>query len=304
MIRVVGLTKSYGDLEVLRGVSFVAPPGVVTGFLGPNGAGKSTTLRILTGLTRADSGTAQVLGRPYADLGRPGRRVGVLLDSSAFHPGRTGRDTLRGAARMMQLPMTRVEECLDLTGLDERAARSRVGTYSLGMRQRLGLAHALLGEPEVLVLDEPVNGLDPAGIRWLRELLAAVAAGGGTVLLSSHLLSEVARIAHRVVVIRHGRVVAEGSPTEMAGAPRTRVSSDDAQSLAEALTHAGLAWEPVAGGGGCVVAADPRDVSRLCLGSGIVLSELSSTSVTDLEDLVVSGTGRQPTPQLHQEVLP
>jgi ABC-2 type transport system ATP-binding protein len=209
MIRIEHLTKRYGRRLVVDDASFTCPPGSITGFLGPNGAGKSTTLRVLTGLATPTAGQATVCGARYAELPNPGRTVGVLLDAAAQHPGRTGLETLRLATRLLGLPQQRAEEMLHAVGLGD-AGRRRVGAYSLGMRQRLGIGVALLGEPSVLVLDEPANGMDPAGIRWLRDLLREFAAAGGTVLLSSHLLAEVQSTADRLVVITGGRVVAEG----------------------------------------------------------------------------------------------
>ena len=211
MIALRKVTKRYGPVVALDDVSFEALPGRVTGFLGPNGAGKSTAMRVAVGLTRPTSGAATVLGRPYAALPNPGRHVGVLLDASAQHVGRTGREVLTLSAQLMGLPARRVDEVLELVGLTPSEARRRTRGYSLGMRQRLGIAHALLGDPRVLILDEPANGLDPAGIRWMRELLRGFADGGGTVLLSSHLLAEVERVADDLVVIGHGRIVAAGS---------------------------------------------------------------------------------------------
>jgi ABC-2 type transport system ATP-binding protein len=210
MITATSLTKRYGATTVVDDVSFTCPPGTVTGFLGPNGAGKSTTLRMLVGLSRPDSGTATVAGIPFSRLVNPGRVVGVMLDASAQHGGRTGRETLIVSAETMAVDRRRVEEMLDLVGLDSAAAARRVGKYSLGMRQRLGLAQAMLGDPDVLVLDEPANGLDPDGIRWMRDLLRRFADGGGTVLLSSHLLGEISAVADRLVVITGGSVRATG----------------------------------------------------------------------------------------------
>ena len=201
MIELLELTKRYGEHLAVDHVSFTALPGRVTGFLGPNGAGKSTSLRILAGLTPATTGTATVLGRRYADLPDPGREIGVLLDASAQHAGRTGREVLRVAQETMGLPPARVEDMLHLVSLSDDEAKRRVRDYSLGMRQRLGPATALLGDPAVLVLDEPANGLDPAGIRWMRDLLRGHAERGGTVLLSSHLLHEIEVIADDIVVM-------------------------------------------------------------------------------------------------------
>jgi len=215
MIEVSHLSRRYGDRLAVHDVSFRCEPGTVTGFVGPNGAGKSTTLRMICGLSRPTSGQALVCGVPYRRLGNPGRQVGVLLDASAQHAGRTGREVLALSARLLGVPTARVDGLLDLVGLSG-AARTRVRGYSLGMRQRLGVAHALLGEPPVLVLDEPSTGLDPAGIRWMRDLLRGHADRGGTVLLSSHLLAEVDRTADRLVVIAAGRVVAQGGRAELA----------------------------------------------------------------------------------------
>jgi ABC-2 type transport system ATP-binding protein len=184
MITIDSVTKTYGGFTAVNEVTFTAAPGRVTGFLGPNGAGKSTTLRILTGLTPPTTGTAHVFGRPFTELPNPALEVGVLLDASAQHAGRTGREILKVSQQMMGLPSARVDELLDLVGLTPSEARRRVRDYSLGMRQRLGIAHALLGDPAVLILDEPANGLDPAGIRWMRDLLRGYADRGATVLLS------------------------------------------------------------------------------------------------------------------------
>ncbi|GAB3160784.1 hypothetical protein GCM10027059_09490 [Myceligenerans halotolerans] len=211
MITANHLTRRYGDFTAVGNVTFEARPGLVTGFLGPNGAGKSTTMRMLCGLTPVTSGTAHVLGMPFRELTNPGRRVGVLLDASAQHAGRTGREALTVSAMLMGIGRRRVGEVLDLVGLTPKEADRRVKGYSLGMRQRLGIANALLGDPEVLILDEPANGLDPAGIRWMRDLLADFARSGGTVLLSSHLLHEVEKVADEIVVIGNGRIVAQGS---------------------------------------------------------------------------------------------
>ncbi len=210
MIEFSHLTVTYPGVTALADVSFGVAQGTVTGFLGPNGAGKSTAMRVLLGMAQADAGTALIAGRPYAALPHPGRVVGGLLDADAFHPGRTGRESLRLACWTMGLPATRADEALDEVGL-AGAARRRVGAYSLGMRQRLGLAQALLGDPVALVLDEPANGLDPQGQRWLGDLLRARAARGCAVLLSSHALAEVERLADHVVVIASGRVRADAS---------------------------------------------------------------------------------------------
>jgi ABC-2 type transport system ATP-binding protein len=208
------LTKRYGDLVAVDGVTFALEPGTVTGFLGPNGAGKTTTLRLLLGLAEPTSGKALVFGRSYRELEQPIRRVGAVLESTDFHPSRSGRDHLRALALAAGLPLGRVEEVLELVELSS-VARRRVKTYSLGMRQRLGLAAALLGDPELLILDEPANGLDPAGVRWLRTFLQSFAAQGRTVLVSSHLLAEVAQTVDRILIIDHGRLRARGRLEEL-----------------------------------------------------------------------------------------
>ncbi len=208
------LTKHYGEVLAVDGVSFSLAPGTVTGFLGPNGAGKTTTLRMLLGLAEPTAGEALVFGRRYRELDRPIRRVGAVLESTDYHPSRSGRNHLRCLALAAELPLSRVEEVLELVEL-RGAADRRVRTYSLGMRQRLGVAAALLGGPELLVLDEPANGLDPAGVRWLRTFLQTLAAEGRTVLVSSHLLAEVAQTVDHVVIIDHGRLLANGRLDEL-----------------------------------------------------------------------------------------
>lgn len=211
MITVTHLTKRFGRVTAVDDASFSALPGRVTGLLGPNGSGKTTTLRTLVGLVRPTSGSATIAGRPYASLPNPGRNVGTMLDADALHAGRTGREELRLAAGLLGLPASRVDDVLEIVGLTAAEARRRTRTYSLGMRQRLGLGLALLGDPEVVVLDEPANGLDPMGIRWMRTLLRDFASEGRTVLLSSHLLTEMQTVCDDVVVIGHGRVLAQGT---------------------------------------------------------------------------------------------
>jgi ABC-2 type transport system ATP-binding protein len=219
-IAVREVTKRFGDVTAVDGLSFSVRPGVVTGFLGPNGAGKSTTLRIVLGLVRPDEGSATVLGLPYASLAEPTRTVGAVLEAQSFNPLRSGRNHLRVLAHASGIPPTRVDEALDLVGLSG-AARRRAGRYSLGMRQRLGLAGALLGDPRVLILDEPANGLDPQGIRWLRDFLRGFAGHGNAVLVSSHLLSEMAQLADEVVVINRGRLVRQAPLAELTNGTRT-----------------------------------------------------------------------------------
>ena len=218
VVSAIGLTKRFGDLTAVSDLSFELEAGSVTGFLGPNGAGKTTTLRMLLGLARPTRGQALVFGRPFAELEQPAARVGAVLEASDLHPGRTGRDHLRVLARAAAVPESRVDEVLalvDLTGAAER----RAGGYSLGMRQRLALAAALLGDPELLVLDEPANGLDPEGVRWLRDFLRAFAARGGTVLVSSHHLAEIEQTVDRVVIIDQGRLVVESTLEELGTEP-------------------------------------------------------------------------------------
>jgi ABC-2 type transport system ATP-binding protein len=214
------LTKHYGDVVAVDGVTFSLQPGTVTGFLGPNGAGKTTTLRLLLGLAEPSGGEALVFGRRYRELEQPIRRVGAVLESTDFHPSRSGRDHLRTLALAARLQMSRIDEVLKQVGLGDAADR-RVKSYSLGMRQRLGLAAALLGDPELLVLDEPANGLDPAGVHWLRGFLQTLAAQGRTVLISSHLLAEVAQTVDQILVIDHGRLLASGRLDDIAGNGRT-----------------------------------------------------------------------------------
>ncbi|TMM12889.1 MAG: ATP-binding cassette domain-containing protein [Actinobacteria bacterium] len=220
VVAVTSLTKRFGAFVAVDDLTFALEAGTVTGFLGPNGAGKTTTLRVLLGLAEPTAGRALVFGRPYQELEQPARLAGAVLESNDFHPGRSGRDHLRVLALAADIPPSRVDEVLDLVGLVAPAAR-QVKTYSLGMRQRLGLAAALLGEPELLVLDEPANGLDPAGVHWLRTFLRSFADGGGTVLVASHALAEVAQTVDRVLIIDGGRLVASTSLEELAGRGQT-----------------------------------------------------------------------------------
>ena len=215
MIEAEQLTKRFGGRAVVDDVTFRCEPGTVTGFLGPNGAGKTTTMRMICGFSTPDSGRAGVLGGEYRRLPNPGRRVGVLLDASAQHGGRRGREALAISAQTMGVDEKRVDDLLGLVGLEKSAARKRVRQYSLGMRQRLGIANALIGEPEVLILDEPANGLDPQGMRWMRALLRDFADRGGTALLSSHLLHEVEAVADQIVIIAGGRIATAGTREEL-----------------------------------------------------------------------------------------
>jgi ABC-2 type transport system ATP-binding protein len=307
MIETEALTKRLGGRTVVADVGFACEPGTVTGFLGPNGAGKSTTMRMLAGLAEPDSGEARVLGVRYRDLPNPGRRVGILLDASAQHTGRRGREALAVSARTMGVPVQRVDTLLELVGLDEPAARRRVGQYSLGMRQRLGLAHALLGDPEVLILDEPANGLDPEGMRWMRGLLRDFADRGGTVLLSSHLLSEVEAVADRMLIIGGGRIRAQGTREELLTRSGTIVEADDLDALDAALHRAGVSTHP-AGGDRRLVEAEPEVVARAALANGIVLRRLAPADDAGLErlffELTAPGASASPprTDPIHPEL--
>ncbi|WP_347352993.1 ATP-binding cassette domain-containing protein [Intrasporangium sp.] len=289
MITVDRLTKRYGGFTAVDDVSFEVRPGQVTGFLGPNGAGKTTAMRIMAGLTPATSGTATVLGRPYASLPNPGRYVGTLLDASAQHAGRTGREVLTLGAVFMGVDRRRVDTMLDLVGLTGTEAGRRVRNYSLGMRQRLGIAHALLGDPEVLILDEPANGLDPAGIRWMRDLLRGYADRGGTVLLSSHLLNEIERVADELIVIGHGRIVAQGTKGQLLAGAGTFVRSVDDAALARALADATVTARQLATGG-LQVEADPVDVGRVAAATAIALVELRAGDSRGLEEMFLELT--------------
>ncbi|TCO47528.1 ABC-2 type transport system ATP-binding protein [Kribbella antiqua] len=283
MITVENLTKRYGGTTAVQDVSFTVQPGSITGFLGPNGAGKSTTLRMLTGLTPPTSGTATITGKRYADLPNPGRVVGVMLDAAAQHPGRTGRETLLLNASLLGVPKGRVDEMLEAVGLTS-AAKRRVGQYSLGMRQRLGIASALLGDPAVLILDEPANGMDPEGIRWMRGLLQDFAARGGTVILSSHLLGEVQATVDRLVVIGGGRIVANGALEELLAGSGTLVRGLDPIGLNQALTAAGLRLEPLQDGA-LRVDATAEQVGRAAAAAGQILIELRQSDGAGLEEL-------------------
>jgi len=293
MIEVNELTKRYGDQLAVSGVSFSCEPGTVTGFLGPNGAGKSTTLRMICGLTPPSHGTATVAGVPFRSLPNPGRRVGVLLDASAQHAGRTGRETLALSARLLGVAPARVGEVLQLVGLSA-AAGKRVRQYSLGMRQRLGIAQALLADPAVLILDEPANGLDPEGIRWMRDLLRSHADRGGTVLLSSHLLHEVEVVADRLVVIAGGTVRAQGSKQDLlAGSSGVLVRAADRGALEAALTSAGIGFSPTADGA-LVARAEPAEVGIAVAEARVALLELRAASDGRLEELFLALTRQDP----------
>jgi ABC-2 type transport system ATP-binding protein len=298
MITVEHLSKRYGSHPAVDDVSFTCEPGTVTGFLGPNGAGKSTTMRMICGLTPPTSGTATVDGQAYRRLGNPGRRIGVLLDASAQHAGRTGREVLTLAALTMGVDKRRVEESLDRVGLNSTAAKRRVRAYSLGMRQRLGLAYAMLGDPGILILDEPANGLDPEGIYWMRGLLRDFADAGGTVLLSSHLLREVEAVADRLVVrgggpglvvLGGGGVGAQGAKADLLAESGTVVRALDMAALEVVLRRIGVPGTATTDGG-VVVQTDAETIGRAAADAGLVLLELRPAGSGALEQMFLTLT--------------
>ncbi|WP_232666179.1 ABC transporter ATP-binding protein [Pseudonocardia sp. TRM90224] len=279
MISARGLTKRYGDVLAVDDLSFDVRPGAVTGFLGANGAGKSTTMRMVLGLDTPTSGSVTVAGRAYRDLDAPARQVGALLDPGCIHPGRSARNHLRWMADAAGISRARVDEVLDQVGVAHAADR-RVGEFSLGMRQRVGIAGALLGDPAVLILDEPLNGLDPEGIRWVRSLLKDLAAEGRTVFVSSHLMNEMEQTAERVVVIGHGRLIDAVDVAELRGrAAAVRVAAADPEGLpllAEALRRSGASVTDGADADAIDVrGTTPDAIGRLALQSGVALRELS-----------------------------
>ncbi|MFI0983306.1 ATP-binding cassette domain-containing protein [Streptomyces sp. NPDC021093] len=293
MIQLRSLTKRHQALTAVDSLTCDIRPGAVTGFLGPNGAGKSTTMRMILGLDRPTSGTATVAGRRCADFPDPLREVGALLDAGAVHGGRTARDNLLHLAQSNRIPARRVDEVLGLVGLDAVAGR-RLKGFSLGMRQRLGIAGALLGDPSVLVLDEPVNGLDPEGIHWIRHLLRGLAAEGRTVLISSHLMSEVALSADHLVVIGKGRLLADlpmAEFVERSSVGTVRVTTPRPADLSALLDRAGIAHEEVADTPGAfeVHGARAATVGDLAAGAGVALHELR-TRRASLEDAYLSMT--------------
>ncbi|HEX8207033.1 MAG TPA: ATP-binding cassette domain-containing protein [Solirubrobacteraceae bacterium] len=290
-IEIDGLVKSFGGVEAVRGLSFSVEPGRVTGFLGPNGAGKSTTLKALLGLVQPSAGSATFGGRLYGDLDDPSATVGAVLEDASFHPGRTGRNHLRVLAAAGGHPASRVDEVLAFVGLAEAAGR-RVKGYSMGMRQRLAIAAALLGDPRVLVLDEPANGLDPPAIRWLRDFLRRLAAEGRTVLVSSHLLAEVAQGVDDVVVIARGELRARGTLEEVlgGGAVATVVRSADDTRLASALEERGLRIERSRPDELVVHGAAPEVVGEVALEQRVALAHLVAQA-RSLEDAFLELTG-------------
>ena len=294
VIEVEHLTKRFGDVLAVDDVSFALQPGTITGFLGPNGAGKTTTLRMIVDLVRPTRGAARILGGPYRDLARPWTRVGALLDASGFHPGRSGRNALRVVARASRIPDVRVEEVLDMVELSAAAGRAVKG-YSTGMRQRLALACVLLGDPEVLLLDEPANGLDPEGMRWLRTFLRRRVADGGTVLVSSHVLAEVEQTVDDVLIISKGRIMAQGPVARLAGGVGAvvRCRTPQAERLQELLVARGAAVNRL-DAALAIRGPGAATVGQLALDNGIVLHELL-TEQPSLEDLFlqIAGTRRE-----------
>ncbi|MER7170331.1 ABC transporter ATP-binding protein [Streptomyces mesophilus] len=291
-VQVRGLHKRFGPVTALDGLSFTVTPGQVTGFVGPNGAGKSTTMRIMLGLDAADDGEALIGGRRYHALRTPLHEVGAMLDAAAVHPSRRGRDHLLWLAHSHRIPVRRVDEVLELVGLAS-AARRRAGGYSLGMRQRLGIASALLGDPPVLLFDEPVNGLDPEGIRWIRGFLRSLAREGRTVLVSSHLMSELEDSADHLVVIGRGRVIADTSVRELLAAASADRVALRTSARTEAMTVLAAAGATVAATGRetlTVSGPDAEKVVRLLSGAGVPFSEISAHRAT-LEEAYMELTG-------------
>ena len=293
-IEATALTKRFGSTVAVDGLTFSVPHGSVTGFLGPNGAGKTTTMRMVLGLAHPTSGSSRVLGRPYEELERPLASVGAALETTGFHPGRTARSHLRVMCVEGQIPTDRVDPVLERTGMSAFAS-VKVGEYSLGMRQRLAFAAALLGDPSVLVLDEPANGLDPAGVAWLRGFLRRFADDGGAVLVSSHLLTEVAEVADRVVVIDRGRLLAEDSVAALvnAGGESVIVRTPDATSLTSTVRDAGGTVQESADGTLSIRGVPIERIGELAANGGIVLHELRRETAT-LEQAFLALTTPEP----------
>ena len=296
-VEIRGLSKRYGQTLAVDDLSFTVEPGRIVGFLGPNGAGKTTTLRALLGLIVPTAGSATVEGRPFAELEDPARTVGAVLDGGMLHPGRSGRNHLRMLARSAGIPASRADELLETVGLG-KAARRRAGGYSLGMRQRLGLAAALLGDPRVLILDEPANGLDPQGIRWLRDFLRSLAAEGRAILVSSHVLAEVAQTAHEVVVISRGRSVAQAPLAELLAGRGggMRIAGPDAARLAGLLREGGTQVDEAGEGAFAVHGLEGEAIGRAIAEHQTVISELSPIG-SSLEDVFFELTGEESAPE-------
>ena len=292
-VEVDGLTKRFGSFTAVDDLSFSVEPGRVTGFLGPNGSGKTTTLRMILGLVRPTAGSSTIGGQAYRSLPNPQQVVGAALEATSFHPGRSGRDHLRVLAAAGGVEDSRVDELLELTGIPA-AARKRAGSYSMGMRQRLGLAAALLGDPDVLILDEPANGLDPEGIRWLRGFLRHLASEGRTILVSSHLLQEIEQTVDDVVILANGKLVKEGTVGDLRGAATSLVRTTDADTLIGALRVADVPAKLQDDGGVVAETEDLRLVGDVALRAGVPVHELRPLAA-DLEQLFFSlteGTNR------------
>jgi ABC-2 type transport system ATP-binding protein len=292
-ITIQGLTKRFGQVVAVDGLSFEVDQGTVVGFLGPNGAGKTTTLRMLLGLVTPTAGSARIDGRPYRELAEPVRHVGAVLEASSFHPGRSARNHLRVAATAAGLPLARADQVLEQVALTQ-AAHRRVGGFSLGMRQRLGLATALLGDPQILVLDEPANGLDPQGVHWLRGLLRQLADQGRTVLVSSHVLAEVAQTVDQVVIIASGRLVTQSTLAALTA--RTdqlvRVRTPQAETLRSLLAARGIQADPDGADQLLAVGTTTETVGQAAAAAGIVLYEMAAERC-NLEDVFLQLTSQQ-----------
>ena len=290
MIELRALTKTYGAHRAVDELTFTAPAGKVTGFLGPNGAGKTTTIRCLLGLAEPTSGEAFIAGRRYRDLEHPRHQVGALLESTGFHPARTGRNHLRVIARAARFDTARIASLLEVVGLGTAADR-RVGGYSLGMRQRLGLAAAMLGDPEVIVLDEPANGLDPTGVAWIRRLLRVWADEGRTVMVSSHLLAEVAQVIDQVVIIRDGALVIETGIADLE-AQRVTVRVDRTETMLHALRAVGAHHELLGDGAIAISGWNTADIGAIAARTGVTVTELSRQNAGEtLEAMFLAATG-------------
>ncbi|MGB9376869.1 MAG: ABC transporter ATP-binding protein [Mycobacteriales bacterium] len=287
------LTKHFGSVRAVDDLSFTVKPGTITGFLGPNGAGKTTTLRMLLGLVKPNSGTARIGGKAYAELDQPMHMVGAALEAASFHPGRRARDHLRVLCAASGVPESRADEVLAQVGLSEVGKR-RVKGFSMGMRQRLGLAATLLGDPQVLILDEPANGLDPEGINWLRGFLRQLASEGRTVLISSHMLSEVQQTVDNVVIIAHGKLIRSGPLSELMSSTvhSVRVRSPQLADLRKALDQRKLRVEPDGQDGLLVHNSQPADVGRLAFANNIELHELTAAT-SDLEQIFLELTASE-----------
>lgn len=295
VVESASLTKRYGDVLAVDNLSFSIEAGTITGFLGPNGAGKSTTLRMLLGLAKPTRGHATIFGKPYDELETPALRVGAVLEATDFHPGRSGRDHLRMLSGAVGLPDSRVDEALSLVELQD-AAKRRVKGYSLGMRQRLGLASALLGNPDLLVLDEPANGLDPEGVRWLRDFLRDFASGGRTVLISSHVLAEIAQTVDQVLIISHGRLITESTLDDLTArvGALVRVQSPKLDQLAQVLAREGIVTTKNNDHALLAHGTTKERVGDIALAEGIAIYELV-TEGSSLEEVFLDLTSEEAT---------